>query len=369
MVGLRDVERMPGSIPLSVVVPSHNSVATLRRVLAAIRMSELPPDRYELIVVDDASVDASATVAARYADTVIRLTGRPVGPAYARNRAAELARGEIVAFVDADILVRSTTLPTILSMFGEHPGVDAVSASHDAAPAAPNFVSQYWNLLLHFGEQRYVGPGGDLASGCTAVRRSVLMATGMYDEWRFGTTSLEGLDLGQRFQRDARRMLVSRKVQVTPLRQWTVGSLCREVWSRSRTLARSLGYNQTRAAVPSEVVFTLSRAMPSALAVVSIVALSGAFVPTPGWIEKGMIGMLGILLANLPVYRFFSTARGVAFAIFVVPLHLVTQSVAAVALCAGWVQRDTVGDRAPDAATQAYAEVGLEMWPPVPKRR
>lgn len=358
------------SVPLhlSIVVPSRNSVSTLRSVLAAIRATELPQDKYELIVVDDASSDASPTVAARYADTIIRLTGRPLGPAYARNRGAELARGEIVAFVNPDVLVEPNTLPAMLAIFAENSGIGAVSASHDDTPAS-NFVSQYWNLLLRFGEQRHSGVVGDLASGCSAMRRSVLMSAGMYDEWRFGTGCLEGLELGQRLHNGAHGVLVSRNIQVMHLKQWSARSLCREVWSRSRMLARSLGYQSTRAAVPSEVVITLTRAMPPALVAVSIVALSGAFLPEPSWQAKATIAIVGILVANLPVYRYYAATRGLPFAICAVPLHLVAQSLAAIALCAGWVLRNTVGDRSPDAATQAYAEVGLEKWPPVPRRR
>jgi hypothetical protein len=133
-------------------------------------------------------------------------------------------------------------------------------------------------------------------------------------------------------------------------------------------LARSLGYERTRVAVPSEVVFTLSRAMPSAFAVVSIVALAGAFHPAPSWTVKVGVAIAGILAANFPVYRFYADTRGLAFAISAVPMHLMAQAISALALCVGWFLRDTVGDRSPDAVTQAYAEVGLEKWPPVPRR-
>jgi Glycosyl transferase family 2 len=359
---------MSVSLHLSIVVPSRDSVSSLRSVLAAIRATELPPDKYELIVVDDASTDGSPTVAARFADKIIRLTGMPVGPAYARNRGAELAQGEIVAFVNPDVLVEPNTLPAMLSILAENSGIDAVSASREDSPDA-NFVSQYWNLLLRFGEQRHSGAVGDLASGCSAMRRSVLMSAGMYDEWRFGSGCLEGLELGQRLHRGAHGVLVSRNIQVMHLKEWSVRSVCREVWSRSRMLTRSLGYQSTRAVVPSEVVITLTRAMPPVFAAVSVIALSGAFLPEPSWQAKATIAMVGILVANLPVYRYYAEMRGLAFAICAAPLHFVTQSLAAIALLSGWVLRNTVGDRSPDAATQAYAEVGVEKWPPVPRRR
>ena len=72
---------MPSPRPLSVIVPVRDGNATLGRALTAILASELPRDDYELIVVDDASSDSSPELAARYADTVVRLTARKSGPA------------------------------------------------------------------------------------------------------------------------------------------------------------------------------------------------------------------------------------------------------------------------------------------------
>jgi GT2 family glycosyltransferase len=354
---------------VSIVVPSYNAAATIRQTLSAIRASDLPVEQYELIVVDDASDDTSATIAARHADTVVRLRGRRAGPAYARNRGADLARGEFVAFIDADVVIRPDSLSEILSIFRADAELDAISAARDDSPAATNFVSQYWNLLLHFGEQSYRGVGGDFASGCCVVRRSAFVRAGLYDEWRFGVACMEGLELGQRLRAAGSKVFVSQSLQVTHLSCWSPLSVFREAWNRSRVLARSLGYQQMRASVPSEVVFTLSRAMPPALAVVSIVALSGAFLPAPPWLLKGSLVLLGVVLANAKVYSFYARKRGLAFAIATVPLHLVVQAITAIALCIGWVLRDTIGDRSPDATTQAYAEIGVEMWPPVPRRQ
>jgi hypothetical protein len=324
-------------------------------------------DDYELIVVDDASDDGSPELAARYADTVVRLSGRGCGSGYARNRGAELAQGEILAFVDADAMVPPNTLAEMLRILSDHPELDAVAASHDQAAGANNLVSQYWNLLLHFGERSHEGTSADVASPCAAIRRSVFFRAGMYDEWRFGPASLEGLELGNRLEDSGCEVLSTRHLKAAGLRRWSVGSLCREVWNRSALLSRSLGYQRTRAAVPSEVVFTLSRPLRPVFAILCVVAFSAAFVPQPAvGIKVGAI-LLGAIVLNFSEYLFFAKARGIPFAIAVTPLHLLIQAVSAVGLCAGWVLRDAVGDREPDATTQAYAEVGLETWPPVPR--
>jgi glycosyltransferase involved in cell wall biosynthesis len=356
---------MKSALSLSVVVPVHNGAATLDLSLNAILASEMLRDSFELIVVDDASTDGSDTVAARYADTVVRLTGPVSGPAYARNRGAELARGEIVAFVDADAMVRSSTLPGMLEMLAEHRGLDAIAASLDQKPAASNFASQYWNLLVHFGEQRQATIGGSFISGCAAIRRPVLLAVGMYDEWRFGTACLESVELGTRLVNAGYGVLLSRELQVTQLRRWSILSVCREAWNRSALLARSLGYQRTRRSAPNEVVFTLSRAVVPAGAVVFAILICSAFVAELSRPMAVTMAVTGMIVPNLSVYRFFARTRGLAFAIAAAPVHVLMQFLGGAALCVGRLMRDAVGDRLPDAATQAYAEVGVETWPPV----
>src|SRR6266550_2227019 len=356
---------MPSPRPLSVVVPVRNGTATLAQNLSAILATDLPRDDYELIVVDDSSTDGSSELAARFADTVVRLTGRTSGPAYARNRGAELAQGDILAFVDADVMVRSDTLSRMVRMLGGRPELTAVSASHDQTSAAGNLVSQYCSLLLHFGDQREGGSSGNVASPCAAIRRDAFLSAGMYDEWRFETAPVEGIEFGKRLEDSGMDVLSCRDIQITALRKWSLRSLCREVWSRSAVVARSLGYQRTRRAVPGDMVFTLSRSVVAAFAVLCVLAFSAAFLPHPNTSSKVGIVLLGAIALNLTDYLYFAKARGIHFALAVAPLHFLMKATSGLGLCVGWVLRDAFGDGAPDAATQAYAEVGLETWPPV----
>ncbi|HEV7594610.1 MAG TPA: glycosyltransferase family 2 protein [Gemmatimonadaceae bacterium] len=359
---------MPRLLALSVVVPVRDSGSSLDSVLAAIRASELTAVEYEIIVVDDGSTDESVMVAARYADTVVRLRGPASGPAYARNRGAELACGDVVAFVDGDVLVGPDTLRRILTLFAERPDIDAVAASRDERSGAPNFVSHYWNLLVSFGEVRHGGECAHFAAGCAAVRRSVLSSAGMYDEWRFSKGGVEGLELGQRLLGAGHVVQLSSDLKVRHLKRWTLRSMCLEVWHRSMLLTRSLGYQRMSSVAPSDVVFTLSRAMIPALGIVATLTLSAAFVPRPYVVMKIAMAVVAFVLTNWSVHRYYARARGFLFALASAPLHLCVQAVSAVALCVGWILRDAFGDILPDAATQAYSEVGLETWPPVRRR-
>ncbi len=350
------------------VVSARDSGSTLSRALAGIRASAIPGDSYEVIVVDDVSADGSVAIAARYADTVMKLSGRRCGLAYTRNRGVEIARGDIVAFVDGDVVVRPDTLPRMLDILREQLDIGAVSASHEETSGATNFVSQYWNLLLRFGEESHAARCANFASGCGMVRRQVFLTAGMYDEWRFTTECLESAELGERLRKAGHGVLLSQDIRVTHLKHWKLDSVCSEVWHRGRLLARSLGYVRMNSSAPSEVVFTLSRTLTPAIALLGTISLAAAFLPQRHSAANGGIALAALALSNLPVHRFYARTRGLGFAIASVPLHILAQMVAAAALCTGWILRDVFGDLYPDATTQAYSEVGLEIWPPVRRR-
>jgi hypothetical protein len=194
------------------------------------------------------------------------------------------------------------------------------------------------------------------------------MSVGMYDEWRFRTACLEDVELAQRLAGKAHLLRSDARLQVTHLRSSNVVRLMRDVWDRSVLLSRSLGYRRTRSGAPSEVVFALSGAATPALAIVTVLGLSAATTPVPSPLTQCAVGLAVVAVANFPVHRYFAKKRGIGFAVLVAPLHLLAQGVAAVALCTGWLLRDAIGDKVPDATTQAYSEVGAKMWPPVPRR-
>lgn len=103
---------------VSVVIPTYRPGAAFARLLGTLRSQTLPPDRFEVVVVDDGSPPAeSAAVAALVRELAnarfhrIEHTGWPSGP---RNAGIELARGEYVLFVDHDDELYPASLATAM---------------------------------------------------------------------------------------------------------------------------------------------------------------------------------------------------------------------------------------------------------------
>lgn len=98
---------------ISFIVPAHNEEAWVGRCISAIRNGlESLGEPHEVIVVDDASTDATASIARQQGARVIRVEHRQI--AATRNAGARQAQGDILFFVDADTLVNAPAIQSAL---------------------------------------------------------------------------------------------------------------------------------------------------------------------------------------------------------------------------------------------------------------
>ena len=179
---------------VSVVIPCYNGAKflpeTLRSVLAQTRPAA------EVVVVDDGSTDDSAAVAEGFGPPV-RVVRQPnQGESVARNRGVDEARGEWVAFLDADDLWE----PTKLERQAPHltPAAAAVCAGHRLLLPAPG--GGYWPAGAarlpdpsRFDQERIFREGGAIHVGTVLVRRDLPVR---FPDWtRHGEDTLYLLDL------------------------------------------------------------------------------------------------------------------------------------------------------------------------------
>src|SRR5712692_7634740 len=112
----------PASWPfLSVIVAAYNEAACIRAKLASALESPYPRDRIEVIVVSDASSDATDRLVAEYGDaraTLVRQEPR-AGKSLALNRGIAHARGEVLVFTDANALFAPEALARLAAPFAD----------------------------------------------------------------------------------------------------------------------------------------------------------------------------------------------------------------------------------------------------------
>lgn len=208
---------------ISVIIPVYNSAGALDQCLAAVLRSEYP--HFECIVVDDSSTDTSVDIAGRYPVRVLSLSDGPSGPAHARNCGAEEANGDILFFVDADVVITPNTIGQVAATFEHYPAIAATFGSYDEQPAERAFISQFKNLFHHFVHQQGREEAATFWSGCGAIRRSVFLEVGGFDAGRYPRPSIEDIELGYRLRAGGYTIRLNKQIQVKHLKRWTLLSL------------------------------------------------------------------------------------------------------------------------------------------------
>lgn len=162
---------------VSVIVPHYNDLAGLDRCLQALARQTLAPDRFEIIVGDNGSPVGEEAVVAVIAGRA-RLTiavERGAGPA--RNAAAALARGDVLAFIDSDCIAEPEWLEGGIAALA---GADFVGGrvkvliEHDGALSG----AEAFERVFAFDFRHYVEEKGFAGSGNLFCRRDVFAATG-----------------------------------------------------------------------------------------------------------------------------------------------------------------------------------------------
>lgn len=307
----------------SVVVPARNCTDALARCLSALRASELPSHTWELIVVDDCSSDSTADVATGVADIVVRVENGPRGPAFARNRGVERARGRYVVFVDSDVCVHRDALDRLVRVLDSSGGPDAVFGAYDTLPPEQGLVSQYRNLLHHYVHSTNDGPAETFWAGLGGVRCDAFVSVGMFDQQRFRKPQIEDIELGYRLVSRGYRIALCPSVQGTHLKRWTLGRMLttdfsdRAVpWMRLLLERRSAAGAGVLNVKQSEKLLTVLSGAAIVLAVTSCATAKWQYA------ALSLACLATVVVANLPLLAWFARKRGVPFALAVVPLRL-----------------------------------------------
>lgn len=173
---------------VSVLIPTRNRARLTSVIVESLFNQTLAPEKYEIIVVDNCSSDDTVSVLLALAERApCRMRVVPLeknrGPVYARNMAARMAEGEILAFTDSDCLAHSEWLRR---------GVDAF-AKDDVAMVSGAVLDKPGQVVRFFTLRNGALPGENFTyPTCNVLyRKDVFHHLGGFDEavWLFDVSS------------------------------------------------------------------------------------------------------------------------------------------------------------------------------------
>ena len=310
---------------ISVIIPVHNGSKHLNDCLDALMRSSY--SKYEIIVVDDCSTDDSVEISERKGAKVYKLSHQS-GPAAARNYGARMAKGKIIVFIDADVIVQYETIERVTDDFRKNPNVVAIFGSYDDSPAAEDFLSQFKNLLHHFIHQNSEENAKTFWAGFGAIYREVFLQLNGFDEKRYTKPSIEDIELGLRICNAGYQIRLDKDLQVKHAKQWSWCALL-----RTDILNRALPWSKLiieKGALSSDLNLKVDYRISSFLAGIILLLLILTILDVVGIIGIGLnkyfialavFLVIAIMLLNLDLYNFFFHKRGLKFTFLSVPLH------------------------------------------------
>jgi cellulose synthase/poly-beta-1,6-N-acetylglucosamine synthase-like glycosyltransferase len=254
---------------VTVIVPATNEPPTLGECLRAIEGCDAPPE--EVIVVREP---------------------RNAGPAVARNIGAGSAEGDVLVFVDADVVVHEDAIRRIRERFAASDDLAAVFGSYDDAPAGTSLVSSFRNLLHHHVHQDSGGDASTFWAGLGAIRADAFRDVGGYDEARYDAPSIEDIELGVRLSESGRRIVLDPEILGTHLKVWTLPQMVmtdfgrrgvpwvRLLLERGHSTTLNLGWRHrlsTLAAMAATISLLARRPRVAAASSLALVALNRRF--------------------------------------------------------------------------------------------
>jgi glycosyltransferase involved in cell wall biosynthesis len=293
---------------VSVIVACRNAAPTLSRCLDALMAQVL--DDVEPIVADDNSADETRAIASRYPVRLIELP-RHAGVSAARNRGAEAARGEVLLFLDADVVIAPGAMRKVLDTMSR-PQVGALIGSYDADPDDVSIVSQFKNLAHHYFHQHSCREATTFWGACGAVRRECFFAAGGFDEKRFKLPSIEDVELGYRLIDRGVRIVLDPELQVKHLKKWTLASLVATDVTR-RAIPWTLLWMERRR-FQRDLNFSCDQRFGAMASVALVLAIPLAFASPHIWFVVGAL-LIAAYLLNRGLFRLLLTKGGSRLAI------------------------------------------------------
>ncbi len=280
---------------ISVVIPNRNGAASIAQCLSAACASDY--GRFEVVVVDDGSEDASVEIIKTFPCRLVQLDAHG-GVSKARNAGARASSGELLLFIDNDCLLGREALSIANASYGERKD-RILGGTYTPSPYDADFFSSFQSVFVHHFETKKANPDY-VAAHAMVIDAELFRRSGGFVEDSFigVAASVEDVELSHRLRRAGCELVMNPEMQVqhmfrfslrrslrnaiTKSRYWTMYSMAnRDIFKDSGTASLELKTN---------VVSGLAQAL----------LLAGAAVGGAAWPLAGVVPLLAF---NLHVNR------------------------------------------------------------------
>jgi glycosyltransferase involved in cell wall biosynthesis len=211
----------PNKMFISIIIPYFNVETTLRKCLDSI--AAIDDKEFEVILVDNGSQDRSKEIAESYPFQTYNYSSIKSAGA-ARNFGVSKSKGDILLFIDSDVIVQPDIVKQARSSFLKDPTICGVIGMYSKRTTGTGFFSVYKNLESHYAHFSFDKPFISFAGFTGAVKKSVFDELNGFDLTFRGAT-VEDVEFGYRLSKAGHRIVLDKNLVVTHQKNFTFGKL------------------------------------------------------------------------------------------------------------------------------------------------
>jgi len=303
---------------ISTIIPAYRP-ANIKECILAIANSEHKP--LEIILVDDNSGTDYFKDIEQYS-RIIKLEKRS-GPARARNIGAKASSGDLLCFIDSDVIVFKNTLGLIKSTFEKFLEISAVQTMCTDSCKFTNFVSQYQNLYFYFNinavREKYLAT---IIGHCFAVRKNDFDLAGGFDE-SIKNASVEDGNFGLNLYSRKKRIYLDKNIKIEHKSYVGAGKVIEKMFTKSSDKVYTLLRDKNLFKINPNKTEHSKRKIIAIL--ISPFLLLGLTVPVfwPQLLLTFLLILVVYLLCSGPFIYFCFRKKGIIFAVKVVIFYYI----------------------------------------------
>lgn len=206
---------------VSIIIPCHKNEDTLVRTLESINQSNITD--FEVIVINDNPYTELTVLkdTCPFPLTIIQ-NHEHIGCAESRNKGADAAKGKILFFTDADIILKPDTISKLAADLNDD--IKASIGSYTIDTPIKNAYSKFKNIFHHYNHQNLGNYSPSFWTGCGAVYKTTFLKTGKFDTAE-EISPIEDIDFGYRLNSMGYKIKINKEAQVVHLKDYCLKKL------------------------------------------------------------------------------------------------------------------------------------------------
>ncbi|MCX6355705.1 MAG: glycosyltransferase [Candidatus Aureabacteria bacterium] len=325
------------ALRISVIIPAFNAENDIADCVKLLLDSDYK--NFEILIVDDCSCDRTAE---RVRDLPCKIlkTNHRSGPAGAREMGIRNAKGEMLVFIDSDILVQKNTLRRLLESFCEKPGVASVSGDYATNGTCHNLCSLYQKTYNEY-KRIFLPPCGPyINTSIYCIPREIMQSIGGF---RSDIYTGEDYELGLRLAGKGYINYFNRSIRVTHNKRVTLAQLIRQKFQYATNVTMlKLEFERTGHDHRIDLKQTFSVAIDQIIAAalpwpLIIAGCASLLFPMPlfRWLALGLL--LGYCASSMRYWLFLFKSTGITAVLFI-PISFLEHAISGLSVIIGVIR-------------------------------